>query len=134
MAKTIENIKQKVEQLNSGIFALWLAYKDPGTPRYAKVFAALVAGYALSPIDLIPDPIPVIGYLDDAILLPLGVVPARRMIPDDVLSDCRERAREMAESGEKPTSRAAAVVVVVIWISLAVLGFFYGGRAFGIWS
>ncbi len=127
-------MKRKIEQLNEEIYALWLAYKDPRTPRHAKVFAALVAGYALSPIDLIPDPIPVLGYLDDAILLPLGVVLARRMIPDEVLSDCRERAREMAERGEKPVSRMAAVVVVVIWISLAVLGVFYGGRAFGIWS
>lgn len=134
MAKTIENLKRKVEQLNEEIYAHWLAYKDPRTPRYAKVFAALVAGYALSPIDLIPDPILVLGYLDDAILLPLGVILVRRMIPDEVLSDCRDRAREMAERGEKPASRAAAVVVVVLWVATAVLVAFFGGRAFGIWS
>ena len=130
---TIEKMKQKVGELNDEVYALWLAYKDPRTPRYAKVFAALVAGYALSPIDLIPDLIPVLGYLDDAILLPIGVVLARRMIPDEVLSDCRERAWEMAERGEKPTSRVA-VVVVVIWISFAVAGVFFGGRVFGFWS
>lgn len=134
MAKIIESLKRKIEQLNDEIYALWLAYKDPRTPRYAKVFAALVAGYALSPIDLIPDPIPVLGYLDDAILLPLGVILARRMIPDDVLSDCRDRAREMTERGEKPTSRVAAVVVVVLWIATAVLVTFFGGRLLGIWS
>lgn len=134
MKRFVQNIKRKVGQLNDEIYALWLAYKDPRTPLYAKVFAALVAGYALSPIDLIPDPIPVLGYLDDAILLPLGVILARRMIPDDVLSDCRKRAREMAERGEKPVSRAAAIVVVVMWISSAAVGVFFGGRAFGIWS
>lgn len=134
MKRFVQNTKRKVGELNDEIYALWLAYKDPRTPLYAKVFAALVAGYALSPIDLIPDPIPVLGYLDDAILLPLGVILARRMIPDEVLSDCRERAREMAESGEKPTSRTAAVIVVVTWVSLAALGVFFGGRVFGIWS
>lgn len=134
MKRFVQNIKQKIGQFNDEIYALWLAYKDPRTPWYAKVFAALVAGYALSPIDLIPDPIPVLGYLDDAILLPLGVILARRMIPDEVLSDCREKAREMAEKGEKPVNRAAAVVVVMIWISLAVLGVFFGGRIFGVWS
>ncbi|MGB3683383.1 MAG: YkvA family protein [Rubrobacteraceae bacterium] len=134
MKKFVGNIKQKVGQFNNEIHALWLAYKDPRTPLYAKVFAALVAGYALSPIDLIPDPIPVLGYLDDAVLLPLGVILARRMIPDEVLSECRDRAREMAERGEKPVSRAAAVVVVVLWVALAALGVFFGGRIFGIWS
>jgi len=134
MKRFVQNIKRKVGELNDEIYALWLAYKDRRTPRYAKVFAALVAGYALSPIDLIPDPIPVLGYLDDAILLPLGVILARRMIPDDVLYDCRERAREMAERGEKPTSRVAAVVVVVLWIATAVLITFFGGRLLGIWS
>lgn len=134
MKRFVQNIKRKVGELNDEIYALWLAYKDPRTPWYAKLFAALVAGYALSPIDLIPDPIPVLGYLDDAILLPLGVILARRMIPDDVLSECRERAREMAERGEKPTSRVAAVVVVVLWIATAVLLTFFGGRLLGIWS
>jgi uncharacterized membrane protein YkvA (DUF1232 family) len=131
--RLVENIKRKVGRLNEEIFALWLAYKDPRTPLHAKVFAAAVAGYALSPIDLIPDPIPVLGYVDDAILLPLGVVLARRMIPDEVLSECRERARKMSRNGEKPVSRAAAVVVVGIWVSLAAAGVFFGGRAFGIW-
>ncbi len=130
----VQNIKRKAGELNDEIYALWLAYKDPRTPPYAKVFAALVAGYALSPIDLIPDPIPVLGYLDDAILLPLGVILARRMIPEEVLSECRGRAREMAERGEKPTSRAAAVVVVVLWIATAVLVTFFGARLFGLWS
>lgn len=132
--KVFEGLKRKIEELNAELYALWLACKDPRTPLHAKVFAALVAGYAFSPIDLIPDPIPVLGYLDDAILLPIGVILARRMIPDEVLSECREKAREMAEKGEKPVSRTAAVVVVVLWISLAVLGAFFGGHFLGIWS
>ena len=132
--KIIETLKRKVGELNTEVYALYLAYKDPRTPLHAKLFAALVAGYALSPIDLIPDPIPVIGYLDDAILLPLGVALARRMIPGNVLSECRDRAREMAEKGEKPVSRVAAVIVIAIWLLLAILGVFFGGRVLGIWS
>ena len=91
-------------------------------PWYAKLFAALVVGYAFSPIDLIPDPIPVLGYLDDLILVPLGVALAVRMIPEDVLSESRQKAREMVERGERPVSRAAAAVIVVLWLALAVLG------------
>jgi uncharacterized membrane protein YkvA (DUF1232 family) len=91
-------------------------------PWYAKLFAALVVGYAFSPIDLIPDAIPVLGYLDDLILVPLGVALAVRMIPEDVLSESRQKAREMVERGERPVSRAAAAVIVVLWLALAVLG------------
>ena len=91
-------------------------------PWYAKLFAALVVGYAFSPIDLIPDFIPVLGYLDDLILVPLGVALAVRMIPEDVLSESRQKAREMVERGESPVSRAAAAVIVVLWLALAVLG------------
>lgn len=129
----IENLKRKVGELNAEIYALYLAYKDPRTPLYAKLFAALVVGYAFSPIDLIPDPIPVLGYLDDALLVPLGVVLARKMIPEDVLVESRRKARELAERGEKPISRVAAVVVVAIWLLLAILGIFFGGRIFGGW-
>ena len=91
-------------------------------PWYAKLCAALVVGYAFSPIDLIPDAIPVLGYLDDLILVPLGVALAVRMIPEDVLSESRQKAREMIERGERPVSRAAAAVIVVLWLALAVLG------------
>ena len=90
-------------------------------PWYAKLFAALVVGYAFSPIDLIPDPIPVLGYLDDLILVPLGVALVVRMIPQEVLSESRQRAREMVERDEKPVSRAAAAIIVVLWLVLAVI-------------
>jgi uncharacterized membrane protein YkvA (DUF1232 family) len=114
--------KRWAGRLKSETHALYLAYRDPRVPWYAKLFAALVVGYAFSPIDLIPDPIPVLGYLDDLILIPLGVALAVRMIPEDVLSESRQKAREMVESGDRPVSRAAAAVIVVLWLVLAVLG------------
>lgn len=100
-------------------YALYLAYRDPRVPWYARIFAALVVGYAFSPIDLIPDPIPFIGYLDDLILVPLGIALAIRMIPAEVLAECREKAKELSK---KPVNRVAAVVVVAVWLALAALG------------
>jgi len=96
-------------------------------PFHARVFAAVVVAYAFSPIDLIPDPIPVLGYLDDLILVPLGIALAVRMIPPAVLAECRAKAREAAaRAGPKGT--AAAVVVVGIWLLLAALGVFLAVR------
>ncbi len=118
----LEDWKRWAGRLESETYALYLAYRDPRVPWHAKLFAALVVGYAFSPIDLIPDPIPVLGYLDDLILVPLGVALAVRMIPEDVLSESRQKAREMLKRGEKPVSRAAAAVIVVLWLALAVLG------------
>jgi uncharacterized membrane protein YkvA (DUF1232 family) len=89
-------------------------------PLPARIFAALVVGYAFSPIDLIPDPIPILGYLDDLVLVPLGVALALRMIPPEVLAECRARSREVMAQG-KPVNRAAAVVIIAIWIGLAVV-------------
>ena len=110
------------------MYALYLAYRDPRVPWYARVFAACVVGYAFSPIDLIPDPIPVLGYLDDLILIPLGVALAVRMIPAEVLDDCREKARS-AEG--KPVNRKAAVFVVTVWVVLAALAIFLVTRWWG---
>lgn len=93
-----------------------MAYKKPRVPWYARAFAAIVVGYAFSPIDLIPDPIPVLGYLDEVILIPIGIALAIRMIPPDVLSDCRERARTLED---KPVNKTAAAVVILIWLLLA---------------
>ncbi len=103
------------------MYALYLAYRDPRVPRHARIFAACVAAYAFSPIDLIPDFIPVLGYLDDLILVPLGVLLALRMIPAPVLAECRARAQaELA--GAKPVNKLAAAVIVLIWLALAGLG------------
>jgi uncharacterized membrane protein YkvA (DUF1232 family) len=110
------------------LYAPYLAYRDPRVPWYARVFAACVVAYAFSPIDLIPDPIPVLGYLDDLVLVPLGVVLARRMIPPDVLAECRERAQGRLGEG-KPTNWVAAGVIVAVWFLLAALAIAWLARA-----
>ncbi len=118
--RTIERWKQKSRHLKIEIYALYLAYRDPRVPWYAKAFVALVVGYALSPIDLIPDFIPVLGYLDDLILIPLGVAVALKMIPEKVMEDCRIRSKEVM-SKKKPINRVAAVVIICIWLMLIVM-------------
>ena len=100
-------------------YAVHLAYKDPRTPWYARIFAACLVGYAFSPIDLIPDPIPVLGYLDDLVLVPVGVALALKMIPQAVLGECREKAQAAMSQG-KPTNWTAAGIIT-IWLLLAVL-------------
>ena len=100
------------------VYALYLAYRDPRVPWYARVFAACVVGYAFSPIDLIPDPIPVLGLLDDLILVPLGIWLALRMIPAEVMAESRARAEEVMRLG-KPVNRVAAAVIVAIWVVVA---------------
>ncbi|ESZ20598.1 membrane protein [Mesorhizobium sp. L2C084A000] len=100
------------------VHALYLAARDPRTPWYAKALAVCVASYALSPIDLIPDFIPVIGYLDDVILVPLGVLAVVRMIPPEVMAEHREAA---ALAADRPVSRSAAVIIVCIWAASIVL-------------
>jgi len=119
--KLLERLKRWAGRLKVETYALYLAYRDPRVPWYARVFAALVVGYAFSPIDLIPDPIPVIGYLDDLILVPLGIALAIRMVPAEILAECRERAREFSK---KPVNRVAAVVVVAVWLALAALAIY----------
>src|SRR6266542_6142122 len=91
----IQKWKQHAHTIKREVYALYLAFRDPRTPWYGKVFAALVVAYAFSPIDLIPDPIPVLGYLDDLVLIPLGVALAIKMIPPEVMAECRARAREV---------------------------------------
>lgn len=122
-----EKLKRWAKRLKTELLALYLAYKDPRVPTYARVFTIIVVAYAFSPIDLIPDPIPILGYLDDLILVPLGIALAVRMIPPTVLTEYRARARDTrAQAGPKGT--AAAVAVVVIWLLLAVLAVYLVGR------
>ena len=116
----LQDFKNRVRQLKRETHALYLAARDPRTPWYAKLFVAGVVAYAFSPIDLIPDFIPVLGYLDDLILIPLGIAVAIKLIPPEVLSECRARAAEAAASG-KPVSRVAAAVIIGIWVLLALL-------------
>ena len=116
----IERWKRRAGLLKSESYALFLAYRDRRVPWYARLFALLVVAYAFSPIDLIPDPIPILGYLDDLILIPLGVYIAIRLIPPDVLAECRQRAAE--ELGQsKPVMKLVGVLIVLVWIGLAAL-------------
>ena len=97
--------KEKARTLKRETYAVYLACRDPRVPWYARVFAVCVVAYAFSPIDLIPDPIPVLGYLDDLILIPLGIKLALRMIPAEVMAESREKAREIIRQG-KPVNRS----------------------------
>lgn len=116
----MQNWKQQLRKLKRETYTIYLACKDSRVPWYARVLAAIVVAYALSPIDLIPDVIPILGYLDDLILMPLGIMLVLRMIPPVVLTQCREQA-ETAMVQDKPTSWIAAVVVVAIWVLLGIL-------------
>lgn len=109
--------RAKVKRLKREVYALYLAYKDPRVPWYAKAFIACVVGYALSPVDLIPDFIPVLGYLDDIVLLPIGIWLALKMIPPAVLAECRQQALERLNT-DRPQSVAATAVVIAVWILL----------------
>ena len=111
----IKSWKTKAKQLRTEIVALYLAYKHPRTPWYAKVLAALIIGYALSPIDLIPDLIPVIGYLDDFILVPLGIALLTKIIPRDILEECRAKAQSDLLN-RKSKNWVAAIIIVLIWL------------------
>jgi uncharacterized membrane protein YkvA (DUF1232 family) len=122
--------KRRARQLSAQTYALYLAYRDPRTPWYAKVFAALVVGYVFSPIDPIPDWIPAVGLLDEMVVVPIGVLVAAKMIPPQVMEESREKAREVAE-GEKPINHVAAVVVVAVWLLCAALAVFLAVRVFG---
>jgi len=115
---TLELWKQQVRQLKTELYALSLAYKDPRVPWYARAVAACTVAYAFSPIDLIPDPIPILGYLDDLFIVPAGIALAIKLIPSDVLDECRANAYEVAKQG-KPINWVAAAVIVTIWILLA---------------
>jgi len=113
------------QELKAQLLTLWFARSHPDTPWYAKALAVLVAAYAFSPIDLIPDFIPVIGYLDDLIIVPLGIWLALRLIPRHVLDESRRKAEAWLATREKrPTSYVAATVFVLIWLA----------AIYGLWS
>ena len=123
----LARLRKWARGIKTDAVALWIAAGDPRTPGHAKIVAALVAAYAVSPLDLIPDFIPVLGYLDDLILLPLGIKLALSLIPGPLMAEFRAEARRH----EQPSSRAAAAVIVAIWIAAAaiLLWFFWPDRA-----
>jgi uncharacterized membrane protein YkvA (DUF1232 family) len=112
--------KQRVRQLKQETYAIYLACKDPRVPWYVRVFAGFVVAYAFSPIDLIPDVIPILGYLDDLVLVPLGIILVLKMMPSEVLEECRAQAKAVMAEG-KPKSKIAAIIIVAIWLLLGVL-------------
>ncbi len=115
----LENLKRRARQLKTETYALYLAYKDTRTPWYAKALAAFVVAHTFSPIDLIPDFIPILGYLDDLIIAPLGSALALRLIPPDVMAECRARAVEREKAGA--LGKWGAVIIIVIWLLFAIL-------------
>lgn len=128
MKKKLDWLKDKAKKLKTEITVLYLAYKDPRVPLRAKILTAVVVGYALSPIDLIPDFIPVLGYLDDLVLLPLGISLIMKMIPEDVLDEYRKK---VSENPPKP-NLAAAAAIIAVWAALAFFLFKWLWKLFGL--
>jgi uncharacterized membrane protein YkvA (DUF1232 family) len=125
--EVLKRLKAWAKRIKRDALALWFARIHPRTPRLAKALGIFVVAYALSPIDLIPDFIPVLGYLDDVILLPTLIWLAVRMLPIEVLAESRTKAEDwMAASNAKPRSYVGAVVIVVLWVLAAGL--------FGLWA
>jgi uncharacterized membrane protein YkvA (DUF1232 family) len=118
----LQALKKRARLLKREVYALTLAVRDPRTPWYARAVAGAVLVYALSPLDLIPDFIPVIGYLDDLIVVPIGIALALRMIPEPVMSDCRARAQA---GGGLPVSRLGAALMIAVWLAAAVWCLFF---------
>jgi uncharacterized membrane protein YkvA (DUF1232 family) len=125
----ITKLKQRAHDLKAETFVLYLAARDPRTPWYAKLLVTGIVAYAFSPIDLIPDFVPVLGYLDDLILIPVAIALVIRLVPDSVLANCRANAQETFKNA-KPVSRVAAAVIVVIWMALAALCIVWAYEAF----
>jgi uncharacterized membrane protein YkvA (DUF1232 family) len=121
----LAKLKERARQLKSEVYALYLAGRHPGTPCYAKLFLIAIVAYALSPIDLIPDFIPVLGLLDELVLLPLAIAFAVKLIPDTVMAECRaEAARERPQGSW--LGRIGAVFIALLWLVLIV--------AIGVWA
>ncbi len=124
----LRELKRRSRWIQRDTYALYLACRDPRTPRLAKILGAVIVAYALSPIDLIPDFIPILGSLDDLIIVPLGFSIVLRMIPPEVMADCRARADVVA----RRSSKIMVVVVVSIWLLLAMFTLYVLARAFNL--
>jgi uncharacterized membrane protein YkvA (DUF1232 family) len=119
-ANWFDRWKERAKNLKSQLYALYMAYRDPRVPWHAKAFGAMVLAYALSPIDLIPDFIPVLGYLDDIVLIPLGITLAIKMIPEKIMEECRQNA-DAALSGGEVKTWPAVLLIVSIWLAVLAL-------------
>ena len=118
MTSMLPRLKNWARSIRRDVVAIWLAARDPRVPWYAKAIAAAVAAYALSPIDLIPDFIPVLGYLDDLVIVPLGILLVIHLIPDELMAEFR---REATKRIDRPASLAAAAAIVALWAAVAIL-------------
>lgn len=116
----LSKLKAIAKKLKENLMVMYLAYRDPRVPLFAKIFAICVVAYAFSPVDLIPDFIPVLGYLDDIILVPLGIYIALRFFPKEVLGEYRTKAEEQRKLG-KPKNWITGTLIIAVWIALAVL-------------
>lgn len=116
----ITRLRGWARSLQKETYALYLAARHPDVPWYAKAWVACVVAYALSPIDLIPDFVPILGYLDDLILVPLGIALALKMVPPAVMEACRAEAAQRTKA-QGPQGRAAAIVIVIIWVLTVVI-------------
>jgi uncharacterized membrane protein YkvA (DUF1232 family) len=118
----INRLKEWAQRLKCEVVALWLCTRHPRTPFLPKALAMALVAYALSPIDLIPDFIPVLGYLDDLIILPVGIWLVLKMVPEDVMAECRiEAVRWLEEKRPKPRSRLGATIIITIWAAGLIL-------------
>lgn len=115
---SIQSWRQRARALRTEVYALVYALKDPRVPWYAKAAAGLVVALAFSPIDIVPDFVPVLGYLDDLVVIPLGIWLTLKLIPLDVLADCRERAARRLEDA-RPLGRWAVPLIAALWLGLA---------------
>jgi len=111
----MKKIKSKIKELKKETFALYLVYKDPRVPWWKKAYLALIIGYLFSPIDLIPDFIPILGYIDDLILVPLGILLAVKLIDKKILKECQQKAVEETNSA-LPIGKKTSVIIISIWI------------------
>lgn len=119
MTNLIQNLKNWAKRLKQNIITLWFCQKHPDMPLFAKLLAILVVSYAFSPIDLIPDFIPVLGFLDDVILLPLGIYFTLELIPQNVLKNSRQQAEQwLNEQHSKPKNWGMAIIISLIWLGL----------------
>jgi uncharacterized membrane protein YkvA (DUF1232 family) len=115
----VKQWKLRTQEIKVETYAVYLAYRDPRTPWYAKLLAVGVVAYAISPIDLIPDFIPVLGLLDDLVIVPLGTLLAIKTVPKEVMAECREKARNaMDVNASKRTRYLVAAIVIAIWCLL----------------
>jgi len=113
-------LKSKLLELKQYLTALYLAYKRKDVPIYAKILIVIIIGYALSPIDLIPDFIPVLGYLDDLIILPVLILLAIKLIPKDILEECKEEAKDLWKNG-KPKKWYYGIPIIILWLLVIIL-------------